>query len=86
MLRQSVQSLDATLNDIAQADPRIHKSEGRRAEIRENSSSFTLLTQAEQRAEMLRRQLLELLKRTLSIAPHHANRRRHAARERRNGR
>jgi len=34
MLRTSVQSLDATLNDIAdKLDPRIHKGEGRRGRI-----------------------------------------------------
>ncbi|MGZ5482513.1 MAG: hypothetical protein ACXWID_11060 [Pyrinomonadaceae bacterium] len=63
MLRQSVQSLDATLNDIAdKLIPVFTKAKDAAAETQGRiSSSFTLLTQAEQRAEMLRRQLLELI-------------------------
>jgi hypothetical protein len=63
MLRQSVQSLDATLSDIAdKLIPVFTKAKDAAAETQGRiSSSFTLLTQAEQRAEMLRRQLLELI-------------------------
>src|SRR5688572_6905614 len=63
MLRQSVQSLDATLNDIAdKLIPVFTKAKDAAAETQGRiSSSFTLLTQAEQRAEMLRRHLLELI-------------------------
>lgn len=63
MLRQSVQSLDATLADIAdKLLPVFAKAKDTAAEAQARvSSSFTLLTQAEQRAEMLRRQLLELI-------------------------
>jgi prefoldin subunit 5 len=63
MLRQSVQSLDATLNDIAdKLIPVFTKEKDAPADTQKRiSSSFTLLTQAEQRAEMLRRQLLELV-------------------------
>ena len=63
MLRQSVQSLDATLNDIAdKLMPVFAKAKDAAAETQGRiSSSFTLLAQAEQRAEMLRRQLLELI-------------------------
>lgn len=63
MLRQSVQSLDATLGDIAdKLLPVFAKAKDAAAETQGRiSSSFTLLTQAEQRAEMLRRQLLELI-------------------------
>ena len=63
MLRQSVQSLDATLSDIAdKLIPVFNKAKDAAAETQARiSSSFTLLTQAEQRAEMLRRQLLELI-------------------------
>ena len=63
MLRTSVQSLDATLNDIAdKLIPVLTKAKDPAAETQGRiSSSFTLLTQAEQRAEMLRRQLLELI-------------------------
>lgn len=62
MLRQSVGSLDATLADIAdKLLPVFAKAKDVAAESQARiSSSFTLLTQAEQRAEMLRRQLLEL--------------------------
>ena len=63
MLRTSVQSLDATLNDIAdKLIPVFTKAKDTAAESQGRiSSSFTLLVQAEQRAEMLRRQLLELI-------------------------
>ena len=63
MLRQSVQSLDATLGDIAdKLLPVFAKAKDAAAEAQGRiSSSFTLLTQAEQRAEMLRRQLLDLI-------------------------
>ena len=63
MLRTSVQSLDATLNDIAdKLIPVFTKAKDAAVESQGRiSSSFTLLTQAEQRAEMLRRQLLELI-------------------------
>ncbi|HEX6187254.1 MAG TPA: hypothetical protein VFZ40_04175 [Pyrinomonadaceae bacterium] len=63
MLRTSVQSLDATLNDIAdKLIPVFNKAKDAAAEARGRiSSSFTLLVQAEQRAEMLRRNLLELI-------------------------
>ena len=63
MLRTSVQSLDATLNDIAdKLIPVFNKAKDVAAEARARiSSSFTLLVQAEQRAEMLRRHLLELI-------------------------
>lgn len=63
MLRVSVQSLDATLNDIAdKLIPVFNKAKDVAAEAQGRiSSSFTLLTQAEQRAEMLRRNLLELI-------------------------
>jgi hypothetical protein len=63
MLRQSVQSLDATLNDIAdKLIPVFNKAKDVAAEAQGRiSSSFTLLVQAEQRAEMLRRHLLELI-------------------------
>ena len=62
-LRQSVQSLDATLGDIAdKLLPVFSKAKDSAAESQNRiSSSFTLLTQAEQRAEMLRKQLLELI-------------------------
>lgn len=61
MLRQSVQSLDATLSDIADKFlPLYAKARDSSAETTSRiSSSFTLLTQAEQRAEILRRQLVE---------------------------
>ena len=63
MLRTSVQSLDATLNDIAdKLIPVFNKAKDVAAEAQGRiSSSFTLLVQAEQRAEMLRRHLLELI-------------------------
>ena len=65
MLRQSVQSLDATLGDIADKLIPVFtqaKAAAAASETQQGiSRSFTLLTQAEQRAEMLRRQLLELI-------------------------
>ena len=65
MLRQSVQSLDATLGDIAEKLIPVFTRAREAAAASETqqgiSRSFTLLTQAEQRAEMLRRQLLELI-------------------------
>jgi hypothetical protein len=65
MLRQSVQSLDATLGDIADKLIPVFTRAKEAAAASETqqgiSRSFTLLTQAEQRAEMLRRQHLELL-------------------------
>ena len=65
MLRQSVQSLDATLGDIADKLIPVFTAAKEAAAASETpqriSRSFTLLTQAEQRAEMLRRQLLELI-------------------------
>jgi hypothetical protein len=65
MLRQSVQSLDATLGDIAaKLIPVYTKAKEAAAALETQhriSSSLTLLTQSEQRAEMLRRQLLELI-------------------------
>ena len=61
MLRQSVQSLDATLSDIGNkllSTP----AKGKAAETQSRiSTNFALLAQAEQRAESLRRQLLELI-------------------------
>jgi len=65
MLRQSVQSLDATLGDIADKLIPVFTRAKETAAASETqhriSSSLTLLTQSEQRAEMLRRQLLELI-------------------------
>lgn len=68
LLRQSVQSLDATLSDIADKFlPLFGKAKDAAAETQSRiSSNFTLLTQAEQRAEMLRRQLLELIEKETS--------------------
>jgi hypothetical protein len=68
MLRQSVQSLDATLSDIAdKLLPVFSKAKDTAAESQSRiSTSFTLLTQAEQRAEMLRKQLLELIEKETS--------------------
>ena len=65
MLRQSVKSLDATLGDIADKLIPVFTKAKEAAAASETqqriSSTFTLLTQSEQRAEMLRRQLLELI-------------------------
>lgn len=65
MLRQSVQTLDATLGDIADKLIPVFTRAREAAAASETqqgiSRSFALLTQSEQRAEMLRRQLLELI-------------------------
>ena len=65
MLRQSVQTLDATLGDIADKLIPVFTRAREAAAASETqqgiSRGFTVLTQAEQRAEMLRRQLLELI-------------------------
>lgn len=68
MLRQSVQSLDATLSDIADKFlPLYAKAKDASAESASRiSSNFTLLTQAEQRAEVLRRQLVEWTEKEMS--------------------
>lgn len=62
MLRQSVQSLDATLADIADKFlPLFSKAKDAAAESSNRvSGHFALLMQAEQRAEILRRNLIEL--------------------------
>jgi hypothetical protein len=65
LLRQSVRSLDSTLGDIADKFlPLFTKAKEAEAATENESrisARLTLLTQAEQRAEILRRQLLELL-------------------------
>lgn len=65
MLRQSVLTLDATLGDIAEKLIPVFTRAREAAAASETqqgiSRSFALLTQSEQRAEMLRRQLLELI-------------------------
>ena len=65
MLRQSVLTLDATLGDIADKLIPVFTRAREAAAASETqqgiSRSFALLTQSEQRAEMLRRQLLELI-------------------------
>jgi len=65
LLRQSVRSLDSTLGDIADKFlPLFTKAKEAEAAMENESrisSRLTLLTQAEQRAEILRRQLLELI-------------------------
>jgi hypothetical protein len=65
LLRQSVRSLDSTLGDIADKFlPLFTKAkevEAATENERTISARLALLTQAEQRAEMLRRQLLELI-------------------------
>jgi hypothetical protein len=63
MLRQSVQSLDATLSDISDKFlPLFSKAKDAEKDTQSRiSSSFMLLTQAEQRAEILRKQLIELI-------------------------
>ena len=65
LLRQSVQTLDATLGDIADKLIPVFTRAREAAAASETqqgiSRSFALLTQSEQRAEMLRRQLLELI-------------------------
>jgi len=63
MLRQSVQALDATLNEIGNkmlSAPAKPKDPAADSQSR-ISNGFALLAQAEQRAEGLRRQLLELI-------------------------
>ncbi len=62
MLRQSVQSLDATLSDIANKFlPLLSKASPAESAASRISGHFALLTQAEQRAETMRKQLLELI-------------------------
>lgn len=63
LLRQSVQSLDATLGDIAdKLLPLYAKAKDESAEnINRISGGVALLAQTEQRAEVLRKQLLELV-------------------------
>lgn len=63
MLRQSVQSLDATLGGIAEKFiPLYAKARDEAAEnVNRISGNVALLTQAEHRAESLRRLLLELI-------------------------
>jgi len=63
MLRQSVQSLDATLSDIGnKMMPALGKGKDAVVETQGRiSTAFGLMAQAEQRAETLRRQLLELI-------------------------
>jgi DNA anti-recombination protein RmuC len=63
MLRQSVQTLDATLSDISDKFLPLY-AKAREAEAQSAtriSANFALLTQAEQRAEILRKQLIELI-------------------------
>jgi hypothetical protein len=68
MLRQSVQALDATLNDIAdKLLPIYAKAKDESADsVNRISVSVTLLTQTEQRAETLQKQLLELIEKETS--------------------
>jgi hypothetical protein len=65
LLRQSVRSLDSTLGDIADKFlplfTKAKEAEAATENERTISARLTLLTQAEQRAEILRRQLLELI-------------------------
>ncbi|HXT63649.1 MAG TPA: hypothetical protein VN696_11495 [Pyrinomonadaceae bacterium] len=63
LLRHAVQSLDATLGDISDKFlPLYAKAKEAEAENENRiSGRLALLTQAEQRAELLRRQLLELI-------------------------
>lgn len=66
MLRQSVQSLDATLGDIAdKLLPLYAKAKDAETQTR-IAGSLAVLTQAEQRAETLRKQLLDLLEKETS--------------------
>jgi uncharacterized protein YdiU (UPF0061 family) len=63
MLQQSVKTLDATLSDIADKFLPLY-AKAREAEedsARRVSANFALLTQAEQRAEILRKQLIEII-------------------------
>ena len=68
LLRQSVQSLDATLSDIAdKLLPIYAKARDESADsVNRVSGSVALLAQTEQRAEGLRRQLLELIEKETS--------------------
>jgi hypothetical protein len=68
LLRQSVQSLDATLGDIAdKLLPLYAKAKDQSAEnVNRISGGIALLAQTEQRAEGLRRQLLELIEKETS--------------------
>lgn len=63
LLRQSVQSLDATLGDIAdKLMPLYAKAKNESADsVNRISEGVALLAQTEQRAEVLRRQLLDLI-------------------------
>jgi len=63
LLRQSVQSLDATLGDIAdKLLPLYAKSKDESADsVNRISGGVALLAQTEQRAEVLRRELLDLI-------------------------
>ena len=63
LLRQSVQSLDATLGDIAdKLLPLYAKAKDESADsVNRISGGVALLAQTEQRAEVLRRQLLDLI-------------------------
>ena len=65
LLRQSVRSLDSTLGDIADKFlPLLTKAKDAEAATENESrisARLALLTQAEQRAEIMRRQLLELI-------------------------
>lgn len=63
LLRQSVQSLDATLNDIAdKLLPIYAKAKDESADnVNRISGAVALLAQTEQRAEVLRKQLVELI-------------------------
>jgi hypothetical protein len=63
MLRQSVQSLDATLAGIAEKFIPLYAKAGEEAAANVNriSGNVALLTQAEHRAESLRRQLFDLI-------------------------
>jgi uncharacterized protein YdiU (UPF0061 family) len=63
MLQQSVKTLDATMSDIADKFLPLY-AKAREAEedsARRVSANFALLTQAEQRAEILRKQLIEII-------------------------
>jgi DNA anti-recombination protein RmuC len=63
MLQQSVKTLDATLSDIADKFLPLYANarEAEEESTRRISANFALLTQAEQRAEVLRKQLIELI-------------------------
>jgi hypothetical protein len=68
LLRQSVQSLDATLNDIAdKLLPLYAKAKDESADsVNRISGGVALLAQTEQRAESLRKQLFELIEKETS--------------------